>query len=151
VASNNRGVALYYRGAFDAARDAFLKAIELQTDYPEALNNLGLVYSRLGSEPDAIEAFRKALTLDPKMGEAYNNLGFLYHTSAQFDRAAQMFGLAIENAGARRTKFRVVGKVGPPGRDTRIGINIDQYQRLSPVSGRQFKGLRYGIAVTYGS
>jgi len=37
------------------------------------------------------------------------------------------------------------------GRDTRIGINIDQYQRLSPVSGRQFKGLRYGIAVTYGS
>ena len=37
------------------------------------------------------------------------------------------------------------------GRDTRIGFNIDQYQRLSPVSGRQYKGLRYGIAVTYGS
>jgi hypothetical protein len=37
------------------------------------------------------------------------------------------------------------------GRDTRIGVNIDQYQRLSPVSGRQYKGLRYGIAVTYGS
>jgi hypothetical protein len=37
------------------------------------------------------------------------------------------------------------------GRDTRIGFNIDQYERLSPVSGRQYKGLRYGIAVTYGS
>jgi hypothetical protein len=37
------------------------------------------------------------------------------------------------------------------GRDTRIGVNIDQYQRLSPVIGRQYKGLRYGIAVTYGS
>jgi len=37
------------------------------------------------------------------------------------------------------------------GRDTRIGINIDHYQRLSPVSGRQYKGLKYGIAVTYGS
>jgi hypothetical protein len=37
------------------------------------------------------------------------------------------------------------------GRETRIGFNIDQYQRLSPVSGRQYKGLRYGIAVTYGS
>jgi hypothetical protein len=37
------------------------------------------------------------------------------------------------------------------GRDTRIGVNVDQYQRLSPVSGRQYKGLRYGIAVTYGS
>jgi len=37
------------------------------------------------------------------------------------------------------------------GRDTRIGFNVDQYQRLSPVSGRQYKGLRYGVAVTYGS
>jgi len=38
-------------------------------------------------------------------------------------------------------------RVGP---DTRIGINIDQYERLSPVTGRQYKGLRYGVAVTYG-
>jgi hypothetical protein len=35
------------------------------------------------------------------------------------------------------------------GRDTRVGINIDQYERLSPVIGRQYKGLRYGVAVTY--
>jgi hypothetical protein len=37
------------------------------------------------------------------------------------------------------------------GRDTRIGVNVDQYERLSPLIGRQYKGLRYGIAVTYGS
>src|SRR5215510_9748140 len=37
------------------------------------------------------------------------------------------------------------------GRDMRIGVNIDQYERLSPLIGRQYKGLRYGIAVTYGS
>jgi hypothetical protein len=37
------------------------------------------------------------------------------------------------------------------GRDTRIGVNVDQYRRLSPVSGRRYQGLRYGIAVTYGS
>lgn len=36
------------------------------------------------------------------------------------------------------------------GRDTRIGVNIDQYERLSPVTGRQYKGLKYGLAVTYG-
>jgi tetratricopeptide (TPR) repeat protein len=109
VACNNRGVALYYRGAFDAARDAFLKAIELQPDYAEALNNLGLVHSRMGNEPEAIEAFRKALTADPKMGEAYNNLGFLYHTSSQLDRAAQMFGLAIENAGDSSVAYTNLG------------------------------------------
>jgi hypothetical protein len=37
------------------------------------------------------------------------------------------------------------------GRDMRIGVNVDQNLRLSPVSGRQYRGLRYGIAVTYGS
>ncbi len=95
---NNRGVALYYRGALEAAADAFKRAVELEADYAEAHNNLGLALSRLGREPEAVESFQKALTLDPRMGEAYNNLGFLYHTSAQFDRAAEMFGQAIENA-----------------------------------------------------
>jgi tetratricopeptide (TPR) repeat protein len=95
---NNRGVALYYRGALEAAADAFKRAVELEPEYAEAHNNLGLALSRLGREPEAVEAFQKALTLDPRMGEAYNNLGFLYHTSAQFDRAAEMFGQAIENA-----------------------------------------------------
>jgi hypothetical protein len=37
------------------------------------------------------------------------------------------------------------------GRGTRIGFNVDEYQRLSPLEGREYKGLKYGIAVTYGS
>ena len=106
---NNRGVALYYRGALEAARDAFRRAIELQPGYAEAYNNLGLAESRLGRETEAIEAFRQALNADPKMGEAYNNLGFLYHTSSQFDRAAQMFGLAIENAGDSSIAYTNLG------------------------------------------
>jgi len=36
------------------------------------------------------------------------------------------------------------------GRDTRIGFNIDQSRRISGVELRQFKGLEYGFAVTYG-
>ena len=98
VARNNRGVALYYRGAFEAAADVFRKALELMPDYAEAHNNLGLVLSKLGKEEEAVQAFRSALTIDPKMGEAHNNLGFLYHTSSQFERALQAFGQAIENA-----------------------------------------------------
>jgi hypothetical protein len=37
------------------------------------------------------------------------------------------------------------------GRDTRIGFNIDQSRRLSGITVRQFNGLSYGFAVTYGS
>ncbi|HEU4402557.1 MAG TPA: tetratricopeptide repeat protein [Candidatus Polarisedimenticolia bacterium] len=95
---NNRGVALYYRGALEGARDAFQQALKLQPEYSEAWNNLGLALSRLGQEKGAVEAFQKALTIDPRLGETYNNLGFLYHASSQFERAIEMFGQAIENA-----------------------------------------------------
>jgi len=37
------------------------------------------------------------------------------------------------------------------GKDTRIGFNIDQQNRSSAVSGRQYSGLRFGTSVTYGS
>lgn len=109
ITCNNRGVALYYRGALEAARDTFRRAIDLAPGYAEALNNLGLAESRLGREAEAIEAFRQALVADPRMGEAYNNLGFLYHTSSQYDRAAQMFGLAIENAGDSSIAYTNLG------------------------------------------
>jgi tetratricopeptide (TPR) repeat protein len=109
VVLNNRGVALYYRGAHEAAREAFVKALAVVPDYGEAHNNLGLVLSRLGRADEAIEAFRKALTADPRMGEAYNNLGFLYHGAGQYDRAAQMFGLAIESAGDSSVAYTNLG------------------------------------------
>ena len=94
---NNRGVALYYRGAMEASLAAFRRAAELRPDYAEAHNNLGLVLSKMGKEKEATEAFQEALRLDPAMAEAYNNLGFLYHASGHLDRAVQMFGQAIQN------------------------------------------------------
>ena len=95
---NNHGVVAYYRGAHEAAAEAFQQAIKLQPDFAEAHNNLGLALSRLGKEKAAVEAFQQALKLDPKMGEVYNNLGFLYHTASQFDRAVEMFGQAIQTS-----------------------------------------------------
>ena len=47
----------------------------------------------------------------------------------------ETYGGTADTRGARHAKW----------------LQHDQYQRLSPVSGRQYKGLRYGIAVTYGS
>jgi hypothetical protein len=37
------------------------------------------------------------------------------------------------------------------GRDTRIGVNVDQSNRESAVSFRRYKGWQYGVAVTYAS
>jgi Tfp pilus assembly protein PilF len=106
---NNRGVVLYYRGALEAAVEAFRQALQMQPDYAEAFNNLGLALSKLGHGDEAADAFRQALKIDPKMGEVYNNLGFLYHTAAQFDRAVQMFGQAIDNASDSSVAYTNLG------------------------------------------
>jgi len=106
---NNRGVALYYRGALDAALAAFRRAIELLPGYAEAHNNLGLVLSRMGQDKEATEAFQEALRIDPAMAEVYNNLGFMYHTSGKFDRAVQMFGQAIQNSADSSVAYANLG------------------------------------------
>jgi hypothetical protein len=36
------------------------------------------------------------------------------------------------------------------GSDMRIGLNVDQQNRVSPRDTRQYNGLRYGLSVTYG-
>ncbi|MFQ5843395.1 MAG: tetratricopeptide repeat protein [Planctomycetota bacterium] len=140
---NNRGVVLYYRGAFEAAVDSFRQALQLQSDYAEAYNNLGLALSRMGRETEATEAFERALKIDPKMGEVYNNLGFLYHTAAQFERAAQMFGQAIDNAADSSVAYTNLGntfyKLQQP--DKAIGA-WRRALELDPMNENARRGLR---------
>jgi hypothetical protein len=35
--------------------------------------------------------------------------------------------------------------------DFRLGFNVDRQRRISEITGRPYEGLRYGLAVTYGS
>lgn len=140
---NNRGVALYYRGALEAAHESLRKAVTLHPEYAEAYNNLGLVLSRLGKEKEATEAFKRALTIDPRLGEAYNNLGFLYHTSLQFEQAAQMFGQAIQNAADSSIAYTNLGnsfyKMDQPDKA------VEAWRRaleLDPMNENARRGLR---------
>jgi hypothetical protein len=36
------------------------------------------------------------------------------------------------------------------GKDSRLGFNLDEYRRTSPVPLRQYNGLRFGTSLTYG-
>ncbi len=97
-ACNSRGVVLYYRGALEAALQAFDRALELVPQFAESHNNRGLVLSKMGRADEAISAFQEALRLDPNMGEVFNNLGFLYHASADHQKAVEMFNQAVQGA-----------------------------------------------------
>lgn len=140
---NNRGVLAYYRGALEAALEAFRQAVTLEPEFAEAHNNLGLVHSRLGQDKEAVNAFQQALKADPKMGEVYNNLGFLYHTSSQFERAVQMFGQAIQTAGDSSVAYTNLGntfyKMKQPEKA------VEAWQRaleLDPMNENARRGLR---------
>lgn len=91
MALNSRGVALYYRGATQAAEAAFRSALDIDPGFAEAHNNLGLALSREGRDAEAEACFHRALELDPGLAEAMNNLGFLFHQNMQFEKAVDMF------------------------------------------------------------
>ncbi len=140
---NNRGVLAYYRGALDAAHDAFRQAVKLQPDDAEAYNNLGLVLSKLGRDKEAVEAFQEALKLDPKMGEVYNNLGFLYHTSSQFDRAVEMFGQAIQNAADSSVAYTNLGNTFYKMKQPEKAVEAWRHAlELDPMNENAHRGLR---------
>jgi tetratricopeptide (TPR) repeat protein len=109
MALNARGVALYYRGAAEAAASAFAAAIERDPGFAEAHNNLGLAYSRQGRDADAQACFGKALELDPQMAEALNNLGFLFHQDREFEKAADLFRRSALTAKDSSTAYTNLG------------------------------------------
>jgi Tfp pilus assembly protein PilF len=88
---NARGMALFHKGACDAAETAFRASLERDPELAEAHNNLGMVLGRAGRADEAVSSFERALELRPDLGSALNNLGFLCHESMEFEKAVELF------------------------------------------------------------
>ena len=54
------------------------KAVELRSDYPEALNNLGVLFVREQNYAKAEEQFKTCIRLVPSFDQSYLNLARLY-------------------------------------------------------------------------
>jgi hypothetical protein len=132
----------------------------------EGLTALGsLSYTLLGTTRFAVEFKRD-------VGYSYDvNQPYYLETGFNASVAQQVFGPfdAIGRFGASRLGYRdragvevavtnrtdrvrtYGGGLGYHlGRELRLGFNIDQQHRISQVSQREYDGLKYGIAVTYG-
>jgi tetratricopeptide (TPR) repeat protein len=86
----------YTTGDYATARDEFEACLQLQADYPEALENLGLAYEGLNDDANALESYRKAIELDktgknPPSGEPYIELGRLLAKLDKYDEAISVF------------------------------------------------------------
>lgn len=86
-AQNNLGVALSESGRYEEAIPHFIKAIELDKQYPDPWSNMAVCYSVKGNDDAAIHALRQGIRLNPEYAEAQNNLGSLLIKKGEFEAA----------------------------------------------------------------
>lgn len=82
---NENGIALMKMGKYTDAREAFIKAADLDPSNAQYPNNAGFAYYKEGELDFSIEWFGKAIEIDPKRAIAYLNRGDAF---ARLDRDA---------------------------------------------------------------
>ncbi len=92
------GYAWFKKGDSMKAIDAFIKAIEINANYPQAYVRRGEVLHALGQPAKAVTDYRKALSLYPDYLLAHYNLAVSSMDMKQRDTAVKHFRRVIELA-----------------------------------------------------
>jgi protein O-mannosyl-transferase len=95
---NNLGDALKKANRFEEAGPQFERALELQQDYPDALNNLATIYNSSGRSPEALQLLSRALALDPGHRQARFNLAFTFYDRGMLSESEQQFAILMQTA-----------------------------------------------------
>src|SRR5579875_3684883 len=74
----DQGIKAADDGDYEAAAEAFEKAIDADPSNARARYNLALAQQNLGDLEGAVATYLRAIQLDPTLIEAYINLGHLY-------------------------------------------------------------------------
>lgn len=89
------GTVLKGTGKYEAARDQFLKASEIDPTNDDAVRDLAECYQELGKPELAEATYRHAIELRPQYWMGYKMLGFFYYSRARYQDAADAFGQVI--------------------------------------------------------
>jgi tetratricopeptide (TPR) repeat protein len=85
------GDAHRFAGSFDAAEQAYEKALERDPTHLDSWNNLGITRVNTGDVYGAKAAWRSALGVSRTYCKAHANLGFLAHSRGQIEEAVVEF------------------------------------------------------------
>jgi Flp pilus assembly protein TadD len=89
------GAAFLQQGNPELAEKHLTRALEINPNYPEALNDLGMILLDKGMYREAVTRFSQALTLHPNYAEAHNNLGLTLTRVNRFPEAIEHYKIAI--------------------------------------------------------
>ena len=92
---NNRGVACEGLGNHEAARQAYLRALEINPRYSRARYNLGNACMNLESYAEAVEQYRLVLEHTPEDTRALNNMGICLAQAGRNQEALEAFALRV--------------------------------------------------------
>lgn len=89
------GIAHYQQGEAATAREAIVKAIELDAGTAHYPYSLGVVLETLNQPIPAAQAYQQAISLDPTLMDARNNLGNLVMQHGDLEQAEVIYREAI--------------------------------------------------------
>lgn len=91
------GSILEETGRRQEAIAAFKQALELNPEYPDALNSLGYLYAEENINLDEAEGLiKKALSIDPDNGSYVDSLGWVYFKMDRIDYAQEYLERAVK-------------------------------------------------------
>ncbi len=95
---NDFGLAMSFMGEFNAAKQAFQKALKLHPELTDAHNNLGMIYTEEGKLDKALEEYGKVIQdkTYPTPYFPYFNIGLLKLKQGQKEAAEMAFEQAIK-------------------------------------------------------
>jgi Tfp pilus assembly protein PilF len=96
LAYNNLGFYLSGRGKPLDAMTNYLKSLEINPLYDDALNNMGYALAGLRRFPEAITYYERALKISPNHVEVHNNLGNALSELGRLNEAIEQYSLALK-------------------------------------------------------
>ncbi len=100
------GLQAHNRGNFEAAQDAFQRALAIAPDHPDALNFYGMTLLQLGQPAAALEYLGRAVHLQRNNPAIAGNLAQVYFTLKRYDEAHATFQKA-SRLDPRQVQFKL--------------------------------------------
>jgi predicted O-linked N-acetylglucosamine transferase (SPINDLY family) len=95
VLYNISGAAYKGLGQFDAAVEAYSKALAIEPENAQFYSHMGVVLQDQGKLEEAIEAYNKALAIKPDYAEAYNNMGNALKEQGKLEEAIEAYNKTL--------------------------------------------------------
>jgi type IV pilus assembly protein PilF len=87
----NLGWAYYNKGEYELALKYYQEALEINSQFLNALRGLGITYIAMGNGPKAVEVLETSVKYYPQIAQLYFDLGEAYTLSRNYEKAFYAF------------------------------------------------------------